>query len=98
MACLLSLPSFFSGGRDDLKRMCRRSSNLPIPMLPITRPSGLWVSRRQPGNYPETGFEEVGQIGNDKSASAKISKSVIQGLRPAKLHENESKPLHVFKV
>jgi hypothetical protein len=23
-------------------------------------------------------------------------KSVIQGLRPAKLHENESKPLHVF--
>jgi hypothetical protein len=33
---------------------------------------------------------------NQKSASGKISKSVIQGLRPAKLHENESKPLHVF--
>jgi hypothetical protein len=26
----------------------------------------------------------------------RFSKSVIQGLRPAKLHENESKPLHVF--
>jgi hypothetical protein len=24
--------------------------------------------------------------------------SVIQGLRPAKLHENESKPLHVFNA
>ena len=32
----------------------------------------LWASGRQTGDYPETGFEEVGQIGTAKSACRKL--------------------------
>jgi hypothetical protein len=43
------------------------SPHFVLPLHPPTVCEPVWGGR-QTGNYPETGFEEVGRIGTDKSA------------------------------
>src|SRR5437588_6122872 len=58
------------------------SGLVPLNALVVT----LLPDGRQSGNYPETGFEEVGRIGTGKSASRKLSTYALPGRQSALPH------------